>query len=432
MAKFIRSLCTNRPTAAGRAAYTNCAGTILTLWPREAPQLLFSDEPGAEKPFSYLFINLILVDIRATVPSLLAKLNDPESPQTSRRLASALDVLAAFIGHLLAWMEELDASDEELPAAEKTTTFNMAPDLTIKLGRSIGETISVLLEYLRDRWDAAVAGAPGLHPEARTGAAHTSLGSRKTLAWDAGGESGDVAADPSTLSAVRAAALWLRDDDGDALRREAAGLMDMFLELYRQSSSSAPAPSGAAAAAARYDYRLPVLAALEGVLRIPDGIDAFAAHDGWQTLSADLVSIQTSTSTSVLTPDSELLRGTRIALALSIVAESEFETGASTTPESWMGLVTAVAAYDVPETSKRGGEADGEKAALALPLLEFQTDVLRLAASLLRAASPGMRRRYAHTADAVRGVGAQLRRGAAAAGNALAAAELDDVLAMLS
>lgn len=404
--KFIRNLCTNRPTAVGRSAYTNCAGTILMLYPREAPQLLFSDEPGSEKPFSYLFINLILVDIRATLPSLLEKLNDPEYPQISQRLTSALDVLAAFIGHLLAWMEELDNPGEGSTTGK--TTFNMLPDLVLKLSKSIGETISVTLEYLRDRWDASIAGAPGLHPEARSGAAHTSTGSHKTLAWDS--KDDNAVTDPFTLSALRAIALWLRDDDGDILRKEAASLMDMFMELYQRSS---PLPSNSLGV---HDYRLPILAALEGVLRTSNGIEEFTSHEGWQTLSKDLVSILNSTSAPTLSIDAELLRGTRIALVLSIVLESE-----PSTPESWMSLVTAVAAYNVPLVRGDEWPIGGKEA-----LLEFQVDVLRLVTSLLENASPGMRRRYAHSADAIRGIAAQLRRGAR--DNSPAAADLEDVL----
>ncbi|RYP92136.1 hypothetical protein DL770_001717 [Monosporascus sp. CRB-9-2] len=425
VAKFIRNLSTKRPTAAGRSAYTKCAGTILMLYPRQAPQLLFSDERDSEKPFSYLFINLILVDIRATLPSLLQKLNDAEYPQISQRLAAALDVLAAFIGHLIAWIEELDSLDDAALPSEKPT-FNMPPDLVLKLSRSIGETISVTMEYLRDRWDASVAGAAGLHPEARVGAAHTSTGSHKTLAWDS--KDGDAAADPFTLSALRAIALWLRDDDGEALRKEAAGLMDMLMELYQRSSTTSTLPS-ASSPRDRQDYRLPILAALEGILRTSRGVEAFDAHGGWQVLSRDLVTVLDATSSNPPHDlEAEIFRGTRIALALSIVAESE-----TSTPEDRMGLVTAVAAYDVPPIAS----AEGARAATAnndseAALLGFQTDVLRLAATLLTNANPGMRRRYAHSASAIRDIAEQLRGSSIGNNQSPAASDLDDVLAALS
>ncbi|KAI1457227.1 DUF1941-domain-containing protein [Annulohypoxylon moriforme] len=381
--KLIRNLATNRPTAASRSAYTNCAGALLLIYPESTPRLLFLDEKDSSKPFSYLFINLILVDLRATLPSLLEKLNDPEYPDISQRLTSALDILTAFIGQLVAWMEELD---DPKPSADLANIWlKISPDLVLKLSRSIAETLSITMEYLRDRWDASVAGAQGLHPEARTGDAHTNFGSHKTLAWDAKDES--AATDAFILSAIRAIALWVRDDDGDILRKECSGLMDMFIELYQSSGSTSTQPNG-------LDYRLPILAALEGVLRTKKGIDAFSSNDGWAILSRDLLKILEGSSSPSILQGVDFVRGTRIALVLSIVAESEVPT-----PEDWMSIVTAVAAYDVPSTESANDST----------LLEFQADVLQLATTLLENSNPGMRKRYVHSARAIRGVAEQLR-----------------------
>ncbi|KAI1645326.1 DUF1941-domain-containing protein [Daldinia loculata] len=403
--KLIRNLVTNRPTAASRSAYTNCAGALLLIYPESTPQLLFLDEKDSSKPFSYLFINLILVDLRATLPSLLEKLNDPEYPRISQRLTSALDILTAFIGQLISWMEELD---NPKPGANPADSWlKMPPDLVLKLSSSIAETLSVVMEYLRDRWDASVAGAQGLHPEARTSNAHTDFGSHKTLAWDAKDEG--AATDAFILSAIRAIALWVRDDDGDALRKEGAGLMDMFMELYQSSGSNSPQPSG-------LDYRLPVLAALEGVLRTSKGVDAFNSYDGWKVLSSDMLKILEESSTCTALQEADIIRGIRITLVLQIVAENE-----GTTPEDWMGVVTAVAAYDVPIIE---GSCDNE------PLLDFQADVLQLVATLLSNANPGMRRRYVHSANAIRGVAEQLR--GRTNGESDTAKELEDVLSLLN
>lgn len=402
--KLIRNLATNRPTAASRSAYTNCAGALLLIYPASTPQLLFLNEKDSSKPFSYLFINLILVDLRATLPSLLEKLNDPEYPRISQRLTSALDILTAFIGQLVAWMEELD---DPSPGTEQATIWlRISPDLVIKLSRSIAETLSITMEYLRDRWDASVAGAQGLHPEARTGDAHTSFGSHKTLAWDAKDES--AATDAFILSAIRAIALWVRDDDGDTLRKEGSGLMDMFMELYQSSGLASSQPNG-------LDYRLPILAALEGILRTSKGIDAFTSHDGWAILSRDVLKILEESSTPSILQQTDLVRGTRITLVLHIVLESE-----GSTQEDWMSIVTAVAAYDTP-TAESGAENT--------TLLEFQADILQLAATLLENANPGMRRRYVHSTGAIRGIAEQLK-GRAEVGSDTAK-QLEDVLSTL-
>ncbi|KAI2463004.1 DUF1941-domain-containing protein [Annulohypoxylon bovei var. microspora] len=382
--KLIRNLATNRPTAASRSAYTNCAGALLLIYPELTPQLLFLDEKDSSKPFSYLFINLILVDLRATLPSLLEKLNDPEYPRISQRLTSALDILTAFIGQLVAWMEELD--DPKSSTESTNIWLRISPDLILKLSRSIAEALSITMEYLRDRWDASVAGAQGLHPEARTGNAHTNSGSHKTLAWDAKDDSATT--DSFILSAIRAIALWVRDDDGDILRKEGSGLMDMFMELYQSSSSTSSQPTG-------LDYRLPILAALEGILRTSKGIDAFNSHDGWVTLSRDMLKILDESSAPGILQEADFIRGTRITLVLHIVAEDE-----GSTPEDWMSIVTAVAAYDVPSMER--GTNDGA-------LVDFQADVLQLATTLLENANSGMRKRYVHSAKAIRGIADQLR-----------------------
>ncbi|KAI0841597.1 DUF1941-domain-containing protein [Hypoxylon sp. FL0890] len=404
VARLIRNLTTSRPTAASRSAYTNCAGALLLIYPESTPQLLFLDEQDSSKPFSYLFINLILVDLRATLPSLLEKLNDPEYPRISQRLTSALDILTAFIGQLIAWMEALDNPN---PGATSTITWlKMPPDLVLKLSSSIAETLSLTMEYLRDRWDASVAGAQGLHPEARTANAHTDFGSRKTLAWDTKDES--AATDAFILSAIRAIALWVRDDDGDALRKQGAGLMDMFMELYQGSSLAPSQPNG-------LDYRLPILAALEGILRTSKGIQAFNSHNGWNILSADMLRILEESSAPGLLQEADVIRGTRIALVLQIVAESE-----GIPPEDWMGVVTALAAYDVPMVDEGVNDA---------ALFDFQADVLQLAKTLLTNANPGMRKRYVHSATAIRGIAEQLRGRVEADSDT--ARELEDVISAL-
>ncbi|KAL7626802.1 hypothetical protein AAE478_003576 [Parahypoxylon ruwenzoriense] len=406
LTKLIRNLSTNRPTADSRSAYTNCAGALLLLYPESAAQILFQDEKDSSKPFSYHFINLILIDLRVTLPTLLEKLNDPEYPRISQRLTSALDILTAFIGQLISWMEELDESRPDTSSA--CLWLKMPPDLVLKLSSSIAETLSITMEYLRDRWDASVAGARGLHLEARTGSAHTDFGSHKTLSWDTKDESATT--DAFILSAIRAIALWLRDDDGDVLRKEGAGLMDMFMELYQGSSAAA-----SSAGFNGLDFRLPILAALEGVLRTSKGIEAFNSYDDWKILSGDMLRILSETSTSSSLQEAELIRGERIALVLQIVVESE-----GSVPEDWMGIVTAVAAYDVPGT---GDEISGKA------LLDFQADVLQLAAALLANANPGMRKRYVHSATAIRGIAEQLRGGAE--GNTDTAGELEDVISTL-
>lgn len=368
---FIRNLVTSKPTAAGRAAYTNLAASLLQICPAEASRLLFTDEGNSEKPFPYLLINLILVDLRSSFPNLLAQLNSPDYESTSKRLASAFDVVSAFIGFLVRFLE-----DESLETP--ISSLMMAPDLLLKLRQSIAETLSLAIEYLRDRWDAAEAGAMGLHPDARPGAASTSRGSHFTLAWDS--KIDRASQDPLILAAVRTLAIWLREDDNDMLRKEAAGLTDMLMDLYRSSAEDG----------ARLDFRRPVLVALEGTTALEDGAALLLDHNGWEVLTQDLLSILQATSSA--SGEDEAARGIEIVRVLIPVAERE----SPGSREAWMAVVTAAAAWDVPDADQP-------------PVVyEFQVAVLQLVAALLENTHPGMQRRYVHSVSAVLGIVEQL------------------------
>ncbi|KUI64855.1 Uncharacterized protein C16C4.02c [Cytospora mali] len=370
---FIRNLVTSKPTPASRAAYTNISASLLQIYPTETSRLLFSDGGQSDKPFSYLLINLILVDLRSSFPTLLGQLNSPEYESTSRRLASGFDVVSAFIGFLVRVLE-----DEDLEGP--LSALLMAPDLLLKLRSSISETLSLGLEYLRDRWDAAEAGAMGLHPDARVGTANTSRGSHYTLAWDS--KTDNASQDPLILAAIRALAIWLREEDNDMLRKEAAGLSDMLMDLYKISGT----------ADARLDFRRPVLVALEGMITVDDGITCLLDNDSWNVLTQDMLAILQASSTH--SDESECARGIEIVRVLLPIVEVE----SPGSRESWMNVVTAVSAWS--------GPADIEQPNV---VYEFQVAVLQLVTALASNTHPGMQRRFVHSFTAVIGIAEQLK-----------------------
>ena len=353
---YIQNLVTGRPTPEARSAYTNAAASLLQTYRAHAPKLIFTSRQKDEKAFSYLFINLLLIDIRISAPTLLEQLNRPEYPKTSRRLASAFDVISIFIGYLIQCLED-DSSD----------IFPMPPDNLLKLRKGISETMSVTIEYLRDRWDASVAGAMGLHPEAIIGTSKTVSGSHHTLAWDSMKDHADE--DMFILSAVRTLALWLREEDNDSMRKETTGLMDMFMDLYRSSSQE------------KLDFRSPILVALEGITTLTKGRASLLEHDGWSVLTKDLLTILPSSQSTAASRGIDIVR-----ILLPLVDE---ESGGI--PEEWMDLITGVAAWAVP-TSKDE------------IVLEFQVAVLQLCCAILARAGAGMRKRYAHSIAAVNGI----------------------------
>lgn len=370
---YIRNLVTSKPSPASRQAYTNISASLLQTYSAEASRLLFADGGKSDKPFSYLLVNLILVDLRASFPSLLSQLNSPGYESTSGRLASAFDIVSAFIGFLVRVLED---EDYEGPLS----SLIMAPDLLLKLRTSISETLSLSTEYLRDRWDAAEAGAMGLHPDARSATADTSRGSHHTLAWDS--KTDNANQDPLVLAALRALAMWLRDDDNEMLRKEASGLGDMFLDLYKVSGT----------AGARLDFRRPVLVALEGIITVDEGISSFLNNDGWQVLTQDMLSTLQASSTR--NEETECARGIEIVRVLLPTVEAE----SPGSREAWMNVVTAVAAWSGPADTEQPGV-----------VYEFQVAVLQLVTALAANTHPGMQRRFEHSFNAVLGIAEELK-----------------------
>ncbi|KAH8194126.1 hypothetical protein TruAng_011708 [Truncatella angustata] len=352
------------PTAASREAYTNCAANLLVAYGDTASDMLFKGVFNTSKAVPHLFMNLILIDIRASLPTLLEKLNTSDYPATSERLTSGLVVISFFINHLLHMMERADSED---------IFSEVQPDLLLKLRDSVVETLSLVMEYLRDRWDAAVSGAQGLHPEARAGVAHTASGSLKTLAWDSQHET--ASEDRLLLAALKCLGDWLREDDGPTLRGEATGLMDLLVDLYQPSS----------AARVGVATRPLVLGVLDGILKEEDGVQALLEHDGWSILSKDLLNILTTSEESDQL-DHEL--GQHISAILVIIVESR-----TATPEDWLDVVTATAAYNVPPSVQP-----------RLSLQQLWADVLEVCTALFTRAPPGIKRRYVHSASALSGI----------------------------
>ena len=367
-------LVTSRPTLAGRAAYTQLASALVQAYPTTCPALLFKDNARSKadvKPFSYLFVNLLLIDIRSSFPTLLSQLNSTEYPAISQRLAAAFDVISSFIGFLV---RSLDDESGVL-------AFSMPPDLLLKLRKDIAETMSLTIEYLRDRWDASVAGASGLHPSARTGTSATSEGTRLTLTWDSMKD--DVTSDALILASIRALAIWIREDENENLRNESAGIMDMLVELYKKGTQG------------EVEFRYPILLALEGILTTEEGVESFLGQDGWKVVVQDLEQVLRKVSIEPTSANSsgEAARGLEIVRVLLAVIDSP---STSYPQEEWMGAISTVASMRVPPQN-------------STPIiLEFQISMLQLVTALLSKAAGGMQKQYVTSSGALSGIKTQL------------------------
>ncbi|KAL2357900.1 Neurochondrin-domain-containing protein [Cryomyces antarcticus] len=255
----IRETILQRPTLRAQKATVVLSSNLLHSIPRFS-QLLFSSQSSSPKQFSYVFINLTLIDIRSTIPSLMESLASSSYIETAFRLAASYDIVGAFIAFLVS---SLDAADDSPDAA------NLAPDMLLRLRKDIAETMSLTIEFLRDRWDAAVSGAAGLHPSARPSAENPGNANEPlAITWDS--KAGNIVDDVIVVGSVNTLSLWLREDENDQLREEAVGIIDVLLALYDRGLKS------------------PVLTALEGVLAISNGMEAFLDYSGWSLLSNDL------------------------------------------------------------------------------------------------------------------------------------------------
>ncbi|KAH0562935.1 hypothetical protein GP486_002495 [Trichoglossum hirsutum] len=372
-----------RPTFTARKSCTILCAALLQFHPKSFPALLFRSSPKGKqpattesepKPFAFLFISLVLIDIRASFPSLLELLASPDYSSTAERLAAGFDVVAAFVGFLL------KSLDEEVGGDTGGIFLQIEPDLLLKLRRDIAETMGSTIEFLRDRWDGA---ALGFHENSRT----LPVDQRTPLSLTWGTLEGGMAQDHLTLAAVRTLALWLREDESDTLRQEASGIMDVLLGLYDLSSGNPP-PGTGREDIRLIDFRPAVLTALEGILATDGGVEAFQETDGWGILwQRDLSTLLPS---GVAESREDTGRGIEIIRALLTIVEHDSSNKRESFREGWMDVVAAAAAL----SSSSGNDADPSS-------LELMISLFQLATEILSRAPVGLRRRFAEEARAV-------------------------------
>jgi Neurochondrin len=249
-----------------REACVLFAGSLLRrgLHP-DFPSLIYGQ---SAKDFSLLFVKLLMVDVRSTIPTLISILSESSYQSISFRLALSYDLLTSFLSVLLR-LSDNDQSD---------ITLSIAPDQLLKLRSDLTETFSLTLEYFRDRWDAAVAGAAGLHESARAPQPSTSTSTPLPLTWDS--PALPVAKDPMILSGLRCVAIWLQEDENETLRSEALGILDMLLGLFKFESEDPEA----------VDFRQPVLTIIHAIIPFSDaGVDDLLNQGGWEIIAEDLM-----------------------------------------------------------------------------------------------------------------------------------------------
>jgi hypothetical protein len=269
--RLIHRTITTRPTAAVRNAAIKLVSEVLRHSPSGSGlgnDFFSGKHPSSvkedEKPFAYVFMQYVLIDLRSTIPSLMTNLASPVYQTDSLRLAACYDVVAAFVMYLIQSMDE-DITEGSAPSP-------LSPDLLLKIRRDLSETFSLTLELFRDRWDAVISGARGLDPSARTDPKAPAM-----LTWDNPTISPEQ--DPLILSGLRALSLWIREDDNPQLNKQTMSIADMLAALYETSMKEH----------AKTDFRLPILVLLEGLLPEDDeAVQLLLDHNGWDILAMDL------------------------------------------------------------------------------------------------------------------------------------------------
>ncbi|KAF2763350.1 DUF1941-domain-containing protein [Pseudovirgaria hyperparasitica] len=275
-----------------------------------------SEVQRIDRPFSYTYIILLIVDIKATIPGLMESLASESYPQTALQLAANYDVLGKFIFSLLQTMER----DNE---TSQSVFIDISPDLLLKLRKEIAETMSLTIEFFRDRWDASVAGTAGLHSSARAAPTQGSILSQGhlSLTWD--NPIFLLTEDPIIIAGLRTLGIWLREDDNDQLRKEATGLVDILVALYEIEQGPKEA----------------ILVACEGIVATDDGVQQFLELDGANILFADLIAVLNGIKTRTQSDSPSVLSMVRVLLP---VVES---VQVSQSIESWLYLLRALISY---------------------------------------------------------------------------------------
>lgn len=364
---LVRTTIKKQPTSRVRNACIKLVGNLIQGLP---PTSRFSYELFNEstsqsnndgKPFSYIFINLVLIEIRSTIPSLLESLASASYTSTALRLASCYDIMSAFILYLLQYL------DQDADITEGPPSYILSPEQFLRIRKDFAETLSMTLEFFRDRWDATVSGAGGLDPSARNDP-NTPL----ALTWD--NPSVSPAGDPIILAGLRALSLWLREDENVELAQEATSLMDMYMALYSSSMATD----------AKVDFRHAVLTCLTGLLvESDDAVQQFLDQKGWSLLQEDLLQNISLLSISAMQPPAAHTQD--IIRVLISVVESE------TVPQTrlpWMTIVKQLAETKPPSLR------DEEK-------LETLVGGWQLAVALIMKAPQNVKKTYAENMKSI-------------------------------
>jgi len=293
-----------------------------------------------EKPFIIIFPTLLTIEIRSTLPSLLEHLASPTYPQTALHMANAYDLLTAFTAFLITTLSTILDSGPSTP-------LPFPPSALLSLRTTISPTLSQTTEFLRDRYDAARTGAPGLDAATRHDLRITS-DTVRALTWDNPGFA--VFEDPIVVSGLRCLGLWIREDEEGGLRGEVAALMDVLVDLFAGSDE-------AESEAGRWETLkvsiCVIFAVLFGAEEGDEEVERFLGLGGWDLLARELYDCFEERGRG-----GSAERTQDVVQVLIRVVESD---AVPATREAWMDLVKVLATVPLPLSGSREKENQVEE-----------------------------------------------------------------------
>ena len=271
--------------ARSRTAIVQLSAVLVRCYPTQFLNLLYGSQlldKSTSEPAAWIFLQHRLIDISSSIPHLLELPNVNYIPTMvllacCYELVSALTYFlverpAAISGEIDGFGAESSTAKSEADGGSDKLPFN--PDLLLKLREDVSTICSLTIEYLRDRFEVSIA-TKTLRPT-RSGmiSATDRLG---FYSKDVGLPT--MVEDPLVFQQLRMLSLWLREDEGEVLRTEAANTMiEVVLGLYGMAGY----------------LRSPLLMILEQCQYAPEGLERIRGSNGWNALVSDLESIARS------------------------------------------------------------------------------------------------------------------------------------------
>ncbi|KAI4250599.1 MAG: hypothetical protein L6R40_000199 [Gallowayella cf. fulva] len=338
-----------------RLVINGLSAFLMKCYPNHFPELLYGQPPSNDltvksKPYSWLFIQLRLIDIRSSVPSLIEGSSLAGYEATKARLTGCYDLVSAFISFLVKCSDAMSDSDE----GSDKLPFN--PSLVLQIREDISNVCSLTIEYLCDRFEAMRAS--GANGQALPGN-KTTLDRLNLAATNLGPES--MAEDPLVRSQLTMLSLYLREDEGEMLRKEAGRMRNAIFWLYGRAP----------------DLRYPLIMILEQFQYNPGGLGSIGDNDGWKVLVDDLVRIVRSHA-----PDSTMVTcGKTIVDLMGPVVSHAIEEGKS--KDEWQQFAR-IAIQLKAKGSRELLDLKGSVALLAIDLMTMSPHTMSKATAELR------------------------------------------------